>query len=250
MDLDFLQDEVDTVCRAVPTDGDNLSWLARAAGEDDDGTSRFIASSGDIDRHGDSVEQSWRLKNWRANPVILAGHNHDMVVGRGTANIVKDGSPHLALSVVWDESELNPLGALIAHQHRAGFRHAVSVGFRPGETMSRTKLAKDDPRYVDGEKVPEWRAGYVFRFPELLEVSSVGVPANPKAIQVREMAKTVEDPEEQVRRFLRETTGPKLRAILRDAMKENKALATMVRALTVGAPTPTPTETRLTFLER
>jgi phage head maturation protease len=250
MDLEFLQDEADTVCRAIPTDGDGLSWLARAAGEDDDGLSRFIASSGDIDRHGDSVEQSWRLKNWRANPVILAGHNHDLVVGRGAASIAKDDAPHLALSVAWDESELNPIGQLVAHQHRAGFRHAVSVGFRPGETTSRTKLAKDDPRYVDGEKVPEWRAGHVFRFPELLEVSSVGVPANPKALQVREFAASAEDPEEQVRRFLRETTGPKLRAILHDAMKANKALATMVRALTVGAATPTPTETPLAFLER
>jgi hypothetical protein len=231
-------DDLDSVQRAIRRGGQLLDWVACAAGETEDGMSRFIASTGDVDRHGDVVEQSWRLANYKRNPVIMWEHGRD-VVGRGTVKVeTVEGVKSLMLSVKWDESEINPLGMLAAHQHRARFRSTVSVGFMPGETLSRAKLPDADPRKVGGD-VPEWRAGYVYRYNELLEVSSVGVPANASAVQLRELVAEVEDPEAQVLRFLRETTHTKLRQILVDASQSNPGLARAVRSIVLGQPAPT-----------
>ena len=38
-------------------------------------TARFIASTANPDRHGDIVEQSWKLDAYRNNPLVLYAHN-------------------------------------------------------------------------------------------------------------------------------------------------------------------------------
>lgn len=223
------------IYRAGQTASGALSWLACADGVDDDGLSRFVASTGAVDRMGDVVEQSWRLANYRRNPVILAEHMVP-VVGRGTVRVDKERDA-LMLSVEWDEDADNPVGRLIASQHRRGFRSAVSVGFRAGKAIPRTKLPEDHPAKVAGD-VPEWQAGRMYRSNELLEVSSVAIPANAEALQLRAHAVEAEDPAEQVRRYLAEATPSALRSLLADYTRENPAALGVLRAIVLGTPAP------------
>lgn len=220
----------------LPT-GEGLSWLARADGENEHGMSRFVASTGAVDRMGDVVEQSWRLANFRRNPVILHEHAHP-VVGRGSVKVDREADA-LMLSVEWDDSEANPVGRLVAHQHRAGFRGAVSVGFRPGKSISRTKLPDDHPAKMSDD-MPEWQAGRVFRFNELLEVSSVAIPANAEALQVRAYAEEADDPAEAVARYLRETTPSQLRGLLADYIRDCPESLGVIRAIVLGTPRSVP----------
>lgn len=160
-------------------------WVMRAVDHSADGTTTFVASTGSVDRVGDVIHQeSWRLDAFDANPVILYEHSHP-VVGRSLRHglIEVNGWKSLATEVQWDTHASNPLGILAAHQHEAGFRQAVSVGFMPGTTQSRADLPADHPLFVDAS-VPRWRAGYLYTGSELLEVSSVAVPANRDALQL------------------------------------------------------------------
>lgn len=164
-------------------------WVARASAgtTNDDGTTDFVASTGAVDRVGDVIDQaSWRLASFRANPVILYEH-YVPVVGQAVKVGITDdgaGNKRLTIRVLWDTADCNPSGILAAHQHEAGFRHAVSVGFMPGAFQSRTELAPDHPLFVDSAETPRWRAGYLYTRCELLEVSTVAVPANREALQL------------------------------------------------------------------
>lgn len=160
-------------------------WVMRAVEHSAAGTTTFVASTGSVDRVGDVIHQeSWQLGAFDANPVILYEHSHP-VVGRSLRHglLEMDGRKSLATEVEWDTHSSNPLGILAAHQHEAGFRQAVSVGFMPGTTQSRSDLPADHPLFVDSS-VPRWRAGYLYTRSELLEVSTVAVPANREALQL------------------------------------------------------------------
>jgi hypothetical protein len=191
----------------------------RAANEAGDGKShKFVLYSGNEVRFhpvwqdgGDLIEtKEFRLGPFRSNPRVLADHDPHHVIGRGTAQIVQGGeSTQLHGEVVWDLHESNPLAILIAGQHQRGMRGAVSIGFMPGKGSGpRTKLAADHPAYMDPEKVPAWRAGWYMRFPELYEWSSVSIPKDRGALQLQAQlqawAMEAEDPDERVRRLVRE----------------------------------------------
>lgn len=181
-------DEVDWSTAFAGVTERSYTWVARATGtSNEDGTTDFVASTGSVDRVGDVIDQaSWRLASFRQNPVILYEHGC-CVVGRAVkVGIADDGSggKRLTIKVLWDIDESNPSGVLVAHQHAAGFRSACSVGFLPGAYQSRTELAADHPFYVDPNQTPRWRAGYLYTRCELLEVSSVAVPANREALQL------------------------------------------------------------------
>jgi hypothetical protein len=229
------------------TGGDLLGWLAlgisdeevrAAGGETTDGQSHFVASTGVVDRMGDVVEQdSWRLANFRKNPVILHEH-YQPVVGRGTARVSAEGdAKRLTLSVTWDDGDHNPIGRMVAAQHRNGFRHAVSVGFVPGEAVSRKDLPEDDPRRVADKDVPSWRAGYLFRFCELLEVSSVAIPANPEALQLASFVRETEDPDEQVRRYLEESVPKAVRDAVLALIRNDVEVRRSIEAALWSTPT-------------
>jgi HK97 family phage prohead protease len=152
------------------------NWLraavVRGAEAQDGEHSVFIASTDAVDRAGDIVEQDWHLEAYAANPVVLWAHRYDVApVGRGTA-VVEDG--RLMLRVAWDTASAT--GAEVMRQVRQGFLSAVSVGFRPGESVPRRGLEDGDPR--------KGADGYVYRRNHLLEVSVVPVPANPQATVV------------------------------------------------------------------
>lgn len=242
MTLDWLEDDEVEITRAAKLGGGLLSWLALGTEETtDDGTVGFVASTPAVDRMGDSVDQqTWRLANYRRNPVFLADHRGNDVVGRVVKvgrTAAEDGAQQLRIRVRFDESDLNPRGQLLAHQHRNGFRSAVSVGFLPGETKSRTELAPDDPLYVDPTKTSRRMAGYLFRHPELLEVSSVGVPANPEALQLSQGLATAEDVDAAIARALSETVPAKLRAQLLDLLRRDAEVRSVILAAYMATPT-------------
>lgn len=238
---DLFGGDDDVVTRALELGGGSLSWLALAADEDTgDGTTEFIASTPTVDRAGDSLDQqTWRLAAYRQNPVILAEHRRDLVVGRAkqvrrTAD--ESGMPQLRIRVEWDESELNPVGQLVAHQHRMGFRRAVSVGFIPHEIKSRTELPSDDPLYQDPAKVSRWMAGYLYRHNELLEVSSVSVPANAQALQLSAEIAEAESVDAAVKRVLAELLPRVLAASITDYLGQPQGRAEVLAALRAAAP--------------
>ena len=243
----FQPNESGTVQRAVDAGGGLLTWLARAAeAPEEGGAYRFVASTEDEDRHGDIIDQaSWRLNHHNANPVFLYEHGHtsgEAVIGKCRAATVLDGSPRLELSVEFHLHPLNTNAIIAEDAHRTGFRNAVSVGFMPGSSVSRAALPEDDPRYAaapDG-----WSVGRLYRFNELLEVSSVGIPSNRQALQQRAYMAETEDPEEQVRRYLKEAHSPKLRGFILDAIRADDELRKSVQLMILGTPrAPTTTKT-------
>lgn len=207
-----------------------------SASKDGGITTDFVASTASIDRMGDVVEQSWRLAAWRSNPVILYEHAPP-VVGRGTAKTPKGGN--LTIKVKWDIGDHNPIGTLAGNQHLNGFRSAGSVGFMPGKVKSRLDLADDDPRKAP-KGTPAWQAGHVFSHNELLEFSSVAVPANRDAVQLGLYAQDAgDDSDEAIRRFVDESVSNSLTAQILEAVKADPAIKSAILALVWGAdPVP------------
>jgi HK97 family phage prohead protease len=133
---------------------------------DAEGLFDFVASEESKDRMSDVIRAGgWELKNFRKNPVMLFGHNHNLpVIGRvGKVDVV--GKQLLASQARFDMED--PFAAAIAGKYDRGFMRAVSVGFRPLEFA----FMGDDSGGVD------------FKSQELLEISTVGVPAHPAALK-------------------------------------------------------------------
>ena len=164
--------------RTLPTGEDVLALLVpieMAAHDDDDEKSRtitFIASTETVDRMGDVIMQDgWKLRSFRKNPVFLWGHNADALpIGRVKRTRVKDGK--LMATVVFATAEENPFAELVFKLFKGGFLHAVSVGFQPLEFEP---LDEDDTSFFSPLR---------FTKVDLLEISAVNVPANPEALIV------------------------------------------------------------------
>jgi hypothetical protein len=207
--------------------GRSLSWVAMAVASEtaSDGVISFIASTGEVDRMSDSIDQaSWVLGPYERNGVFLADHDGTKVIGRGKAAIVDSSEgKRLQLDVTFDDSDVNPLGKLIAHQHRSGFRNAVSVGFLPGRAVSRRDLPKDHPLHDPGDG-PRWMSGYLYESPELLEVSSVGIPANRSALQLDHVLESHQRGSQYLPaawlRDITEATGAKRKGLLMDELRD------------------------------
>lgn len=163
---------------------------------------KVIASTDAADRMGDVVDQSWKLDEFRKNPVILFGHDYSQPpVGRAVSVEVRDG--RLVAEIEWDTG--HAMGALVARQFAEGFLNAVSVGFKPGRQVPRSLLDEKDPRYAKGEY------GVVFLENTLLEISAVPVPANGEALASRAQKSDdalVERILEAVRGAVREELAP------------------------------------------
>ena len=118
-----------------------------------------IFSTNSVDRHGDIVEQNWKLKNFKNNPVYLDSHDYssiESIIGKIVNPKVKDGK--LIGDIIFATE--NPRGQLAKDLAEGGFLNASSVGFIP---------LKFDDKF---EKIIE---------SELLEISAVSIPANPEA---------------------------------------------------------------------
>jgi hypothetical protein len=138
----------------------------------------FIASTPDPDRHRTVLNQdNWHLDNFNANPIIGYQHNvygdmcttpdPDDVIGKGRAYI-EDGL--LLVDVIFDEE--SELARKIKSKIKRGFLRTVSVGF--------IELGEG---HRGNEKEGEDKSLYYFDGQELLELSVVNIPSNPKAKQ-------------------------------------------------------------------
>lgn len=136
----------------------------------------FIASTDDVDRYSDIIDQKgWLLDNYKKNPVILFNHNSQALpIGRGYPRVEND---KLMIDVEFDMDD--ELGAKIARKVKNGFMSAVSVGFNPKKAIERSDLPTEHRYY--GER------GMFFEQAELLEVSVVTIPANAAAIAAKSL---------------------------------------------------------------
>lgn len=137
-----------------------------------------IASTDTLDGHGDIVEQTFDLKRYKKNPVVLFLHNQFgcfdgsrpedfLPIGRG--DNVKVAGGQLEARIHFASEKANPLAERIFHQFKEGSLNAVSIGFRPGK-VTRTENA-------DTGKVT-----YRLANNELFEISVVPIPSNPDAV--------------------------------------------------------------------
>ena len=141
-----------------------------------DGPMVFVASDDGADRHGDTIAvDGWDIEGFKANPVFLWLHgmdtNHLLPIGRVPK--VWAENKQLLAAVEWDVAD--GFAVEVRDKYQRGFLKAVSVGFRPLEF---------DEIEPDGDKGAKGSGrGIKFLKQELLEVSAVPVPANPRALQ-------------------------------------------------------------------
>src|SRR5262245_14356004 len=96
----------------------------------------FILSDDSVDRMGDVVSASgWELSNFKKNPIALFSHRADFVIGTWR-NLRVEGNElrgHLQLAPEGTSARIDEIRKLV----EAGILRAVSVGFRPIESMPR-----------------------------------------------------------------------------------------------------------------
>jgi HK97 family phage prohead protease len=123
-----------------------------------------------LDRYGEIITASgWRLENYRNNPVIQNAHQYgDVIFTLGKA--IHTEVVGSALVQRWEFAvEANPCARIAYGLYRGGFLNSASVGFIP-------------MRWENGNEKTAWSRKYLEQ--ELLEVSAVGIPANPNALML------------------------------------------------------------------
>jgi HK97 family phage prohead protease len=135
----------------------------------------FVASSATPDRYGDIIDvKGWVLDNYKRNNVILLNHDSNQLpIARGHVYVRND---KLIVDVEFDKEDER--AAEVERKVKAGFMNAVSVGFRPLESKSRSELPSDNKYY--GQR------GMYYSKAELLEVSIVTIPANGEATMLEQ----------------------------------------------------------------
>jgi hypothetical protein len=136
----------------------------------------FMASTEALDRyHEVIVPLGWRLEQYRRNPVFQNAHQYgDIIFTLGKALITEvrplgpGGGAYLFQRVEFAVGA-NPMARIAHGLYRGKFLNAVSVGFIP-------------LRWENGDEGAGYRRRYLEQ--ELLEVSAVGIPANPEALQL------------------------------------------------------------------
>ena len=154
------------------------------------------ASDQTLDRYREVIAASgWRLDNYLRNPVIQNSHQYGDIIftiGRAEKTWISEN----ALLQTWRfASAENPFAKIARDLYRGGFLQAASVGFVPlrwedgqvGRTVSAEPLSAES---VARSAPAGWRRRYLEQ--ELLEVSAVGIPANPNALTLALKAGAVE----------------------------------------------------------
>mgnify|MGYP003121261546 CR=1 FL=1 len=141
---------------------------------------KFVASTASPDRYGDVVDQKgWDLSAYNRNPVVLFNHNpSQMPIGKGKAYVENE---QLMLEVEFDQKD--EMAKTIEQKVRDGYINAVSVGFQPSKTVSRSSLPSDHPYHG--------KSGQYFQASELLEVSIVTIPANNEATLSKQFSREI-----------------------------------------------------------
>lgn len=156
-------------------------WNGDGSDKDVGGPLVFVASTGEVDRHGDTVApEGWRLDAYRDNPVVLWAHDYgEPAIGRAEA-VWSDGRA-LRARLEFAPTEF---AGQVERLYRQGYQKGVSVGFRPLRFEERR-----DP--VNGAFL-----GIRFLEQELLEISAVPVPANGGALLAEDASGSASAPAE------------------------------------------------------
>ena len=134
----------------------------------------FISSSEALDRYNEIIlADGWTLDNYRRNPVFQNAHQYgDIIFTLGKALVTEvrfDGSQRVLFQRIEFATDVNPMARIAYGLYKGKFLNAVSVGFIP-------------LRWETGGADSPFRRKYLEQ--ELLEVSAVGIPANPEALQL------------------------------------------------------------------
>ena len=149
-----------------------------------DGTITVIASTEDLDRYN-SRFTGWRLAPYRRNPIILYQHRSSSwyedahSVGAGK-RVYLDDKSRLLGDLKFDEGEENKTGKLLGRQYREGFMFAVSIRARARRRTWMGDLPKEHKFYNP-------KGGICYEDNELIEISSVLIPGNSRAVMKRSL---------------------------------------------------------------
>lgn len=139
----------------------------------------FIASDETLDRQGEVIPiDSWDLRNFKKNPVLLVNHDYKVqnIVGRAkNIRIADNGSGTKVLMFEPTFHGLTQLARDVEQMVRESILNTVSVGFM-----------RKMPDH-DGDK----------QLNELMEISFVPVPANPSAERIKSLMNTEISAEEE-----------------------------------------------------
>lgn len=189
---------------------------------EDSRTITFIASDDTRDSAGTVLNQdNWNLTRFNSNGIIGYQHkvyggwddtdNPDNVIGKGFAYIE---DRKLMVDITFEPAEINPLAEKIYQKILFGSLRAVSVGFLP---VGRGRFGEGD----DSET-------YYFAGQELLEVSVVNIPSNPKALK-----KSLEAENEYLeaeRKRLREEAEEVIQKDIEEETNDSTIDLTLIRA--------------------
>lgn len=146
---------------------------------------RAVTSTQQVDRHGDIIMQrGWRLETYRSMPRFLLNHDFDgQPLGKSIHEevVLDSGTPMMVQHLEFAPADISPLAETYLRFYAGKFLDSFSVGFNPINV---------DP-VTDPEKRSSLglgRFGVVYLDSELLETSSVVIPANPGANQLSAFA--------------------------------------------------------------
>ncbi|MFQ5863163.1 MAG: HK97 family phage prohead protease [Candidatus Brocadiales bacterium] len=125
-----------------------------------------VASTEEADRDGDVISaRGWDLENFRKNPVVLFAHKYD---SPPIAKVLETriGQGRLMFKLQFATRSEYPFADTVYKLYRGGFLRSFSVGFIP----------------KDWEEIRGAARGRLFKRQELVEISAVPIPTNPKAL--------------------------------------------------------------------
>jgi prohead serine protease len=141
----------------------------------------FTASDETLDRADEVIMAGgWRLDAYRRNPIFQNAHQYGDIIftlGRALITEVRVPTPKSAIATphlfqrIQFATDANPMARIAYALYKGKFLNAVSVGFIPIRWEDAPVYAPRTPlrRYLEQE---------------LLEVSAVGIPANPNALRL------------------------------------------------------------------
>jgi len=171
----------------------------------------FIASDETLDRCDEVIQAGgWRLDAYQRNPVFQNAHQYGDIIftlGKALITEIRSRSPHgnsqptapYLFQRVQFAIEANPMARIAYALYKGKFLNAVSVGFIPlrwangdgtehhmGRTFPPTEGEGQGEEALSLDTRHSTPASFRRRYleQELLEVSAVGIPANPNALQL------------------------------------------------------------------
>jgi hypothetical protein len=172
----------------------------------------FIASDESLDRFDEIICASgWRLDTYRRNPVFQNAHQYgDILFTLGKALITEvrlgatssassstprshsaSSTPHLYQRIQF-ATDVNPVARVAYGLYKGKFLNAVSVGFIPLRWEDAPAGGTSSAGGRNGGKAAHHQARRKYLEQELLEVSAVGIPANPNALALGLKAGAIE----------------------------------------------------------